>query len=232
MSKIGSSDFYFVVNKERPDLLGELNRALSTIQDEDPYYNQRLSDEYFQLTKTNAFLTPSLEGWLAAHGTIRVGYWDNYLPFCDADKTTGELTGAFKDYLAHAANCLKNAAVSFEAVPYPSTDAAFEAMKRGEIDCFADFVTTKHFETPGELFFDSGTTALIPINGDDVYYTPEQAANFDAVFGLNTSYVIDPEECMADNFSFAMVYGLDGPGGEGYPTPEIIEGILACLRAQ
>ena len=64
-----------------------------------------------------------------------MGYRDDYLPFCDADKATGELTGTLKDYLAHASNCLKNAAVSFEATPYPSTDAAFEAMQRGEIDC-------------------------------------------------------------------------------------------------
>ncbi len=56
VTKIGSSDFYFVINNERPDLLAELNNALSAIQDEDPYYNQRLFDEYVQLTKTNAFL--------------------------------------------------------------------------------------------------------------------------------------------------------------------------------
>ncbi len=98
VSKIGSSDFYFVINNERPDLLAELNSALSAIQDEDPYYNQRLFDEYVQLTKTNAFLTPSLEEWLANHGTIRLGYLDDYLPFCDADNTTGALTGALKDY--------------------------------------------------------------------------------------------------------------------------------------
>lgn len=152
VSKIGSSDFYFVINRERPDLLAELDRALSAIQDEDPYYNQRLSDAYFQLTKTNAFLTPSLEQWLSDHGTIRVGYLDDYLPFCDADKTTGELTGALKDYLAHASNCLKNAAVSFEAFPYPSTDAAFAAMKRGELDCvFPVNLSTYNGEMMGVL---------------------------------------------------------------------------------
>ena len=66
----------------------------------------------------------SLENWLANHGTIRVGYWDNYLPFCASDKLTGELTGALKDYLAHASKCLKNAEVHFEAIPYVSMNAA------------------------------------------------------------------------------------------------------------
>ena len=98
-----------------------------------------------------------------------------------------------------------------------------------DVDCFTDFVTTKHFEQEGETFFDFGTTALVPIDGTDVYYTPEEAENFDEVFGLNTGYVIDPEECMADNFAYALQYGMEGENGAGYPNPEIIEAILAYL---
>ncbi len=98
-----------------------------------------------------------------------------------------------------------------------------------DVDCFTDFVTTKHFEKEGETFFDSGTTALIPTDGSDTYYTPEQAENFNEIFGTNTDYVIDPEECMADNFSYAMCYGTAGPGGKGYPNPEIIEGVLKLI---
>lgn len=98
-----------------------------------------------------------------------------------------------------------------------------------DIDCFTDFVTTKHFDTEGETFFDCSTTALVPIDGTDTYYTPEQADNFDEIFGTNTGYVVDPEECMADNFSYAMCYGMDGPQGKGYPDPEIVEGILDYL---
>ncbi|MCR5592813.1 MAG: hypothetical protein K6F79_03545 [Saccharofermentans sp.] len=99
------------------------------------------------------------------------------------------------------------------------------------VDCFTDFVTTMHYDEAQTDFFDVGTTALIPVDGRDIYYTPEQAANFDEVFGTNTSYVIDPEECMADNFAYAMAYGMKGPTGEGYPNPEIIEGILSYFGA-
>ena len=72
--KIGASDYYFAVNNSRPDLLSELNNAMTAIQDEDPYFNQRMFDQYVQLTRTNAFLSAGLENWLAEHGTIRVGY--------------------------------------------------------------------------------------------------------------------------------------------------------------
>lgn len=98
-----------------------------------------------------------------------------------------------------------------------------------DVECFTDWVTTRHFEKEGDNFFDSATTALVPVDGTDTFYTPEQASNFDEVFGRNTEYVTDPEECMADNFAVAMYYGTEGPDGSGYKSPEIIEGIISIL---
>ncbi len=71
--KIGSSDYFFAVSKSRSDLINELNTAMTIIQDEDPYFNQRMFDSYVHLTKTNAFLSQSQENWLLQHGTICVG---------------------------------------------------------------------------------------------------------------------------------------------------------------
>ena len=101
-----------------------------------------------------------------------------------------------------------------------------------DIDCFAAFVTTMKYEEAQSDFFSCGTTALIPTDGTDIYYTPEQAANFDEVFGTNTGYVIDPEECMADNFMLAMLYGIDGKEQKGYPNPEIIRGIIDIVSRE
>ena len=134
VNKIGSSDFFFAVNKKRPDILNELNKAMLAIHDEDPLYNQRLTDEYLLLTKTNAYVSPDLEAWLAKHDTITIGYVDNFLPFCSRDKKTGELTGALKDYLEAAATRLKNASIHFETIPFASTEDALAALKRGEVD--------------------------------------------------------------------------------------------------
>lgn len=96
-------------------------------------------------------------------------------------------------------------------------------------DCFTVFVTTKKFEEAQSDFFAYGTTALVPIEGTDTYYTPGQAENFDELFGRNTKYVIDPEECMADNFQLAMQYGINGENGQGYASPEIIRGIIDAV---
>ena len=97
-------------------------------------------------------------------------------------------------------------------------------------ECFAAFVTTKHFEKEGDRFFDSAMTALVPIDGTDKYYSPEDAENFDEIFGKNTGYVIDPEECMADNLGYLIAYGPEGPDGKGYPNPEIITAIEDILK--
>ena len=97
------------------------------------------------------------------------------------------------------------------------------------VDCFTVLATTKPFENPCDSFFHTMTTGLVPVDGADTWYRPEDAANFDDIFGKNTDYVIDPEECMADNFSYALVYG---PDGRDYQNPEIIHGILDYLSAQ
>ncbi len=41
--KIGYSDFYFAVSKSRPELLSELNAAMSRIHDENPFFNQQMT---------------------------------------------------------------------------------------------------------------------------------------------------------------------------------------------
>ena len=133
--KIGSSDFYFVVNKDRPDLLAELDTALSRIQDEDKYYSDKLAARYLRDSGSNRYLTAAESEWLANHGTIRVGFQDNYLAFCAADPKTGKLTGALKDYLDFASGTLANASPEFEAVVFPTASEAMAALKNGEIDC-------------------------------------------------------------------------------------------------
>ena len=133
--KIGSSDFFFAVSKSRPELLGELNNAMSRILDENPLYNRILYSKYLDTAKISHYLSAEESAWLADHGPIRVGYRDNYLAFCAKDKKTGELTGALKDYLDAASGCLENARPEFEPVAFSTAGAAMEALKNGEVDC-------------------------------------------------------------------------------------------------
>ena len=133
--KIGQSDFYFAVNKSRPDLLAELNAAMDKIQEEDRYYNQRLHDRYARAAGSSVFLDSKEVEWLSGHQSIRVGYRTDYLPYCDLDINTGEFTGALKEYFTIAAGNIKNAHIEFAPVAYQTTEAALKALRNGEINC-------------------------------------------------------------------------------------------------
>ena len=133
--KIGSSDYYFAVSKNRPDLLEDLDYAMSKIQDENRFYNVRMFEKYIRRAGANAFLSSEESQWLKNHGAIRVGYQDNYLSFCAMDKKTGALYGVLKEYLNIASDCISNAHIDFKATGYPTAEDAINALKNGDVDC-------------------------------------------------------------------------------------------------
>ena len=117
--------------------------------------------------------------------------------------------------------------ISNPDVEHHNACAAFDI--NGEmVDCAVVFTTAKPYQKPGDSFFDDMVTGLVPLDDLGTMYTSDDAANFWEVFGGNTDYVIDPEEALADNFRYTIVYGLDGME---YETPEIIEAIDAYLRS-
>lgn len=120
--------------------------------------------------------------------------------------------------------CVRERYLSNPDVEHHDSYATF-VIDGQSIDCFTVWITRARSE---EDFDD--TVALVPIDGSDTYYTKEQASNFDDVFGTNTGYVIDPEECMADNFAYAMFYGVKGKDGKAYPNPEIIQGVIDAVK--
>ena len=94
-------------------------------------------------------------------------------------------------------------------------------------DCYLVFYASKPYEKKGDVFFECMGIALVPTDGSNTFYTSDQCSNMNEVMGSNTGYLIDPEECMADNFRFAMTYGRDG---KEYQSPEIIDAILSYLE--
>ena len=76
-------------------------------------------------------------------------------------------------------------------------------------------------------FFDFSNTVLVPLDATDTWYPYEEATDFWDIVGENTDYVDAPEECMADNFALAVVYGLHG---STYESPWLIEKIIGLLK--
>jgi EAL domain-containing protein (putative c-di-GMP-specific phosphodiesterase class I)/GGDEF domain-containing protein/ABC-type amino acid transport substrate-binding protein len=98
-------------------------------------FNQQLTEKFNRASSVNSFLTPEEKDWLSGHETIRVGYRNNFLPFCDLDEETQSLTGFLADYLEFAQTAEKNAQLSFDTTAFATTGDALQALERGEIDC-------------------------------------------------------------------------------------------------
>ena len=82
------------------------------------------------------------------------------------------------------------------------------------------------YEEGYESFFDHIRPALLPVRTQDRFYFADDVPDFFNVVGRNTGYVIAAEECMADNFAYAMVYGSRDRDGNEYPSQDIIDSIL------
>jgi signal transduction histidine kinase/CheY-like chemotaxis protein/ABC-type amino acid transport substrate-binding protein len=131
---VGHSEFYFAVNRARPDLLADLNAAMNKIQEENLFYNQHLHEKYKRSAGVNAFLGKNETQWLAQHGAIRVGYLAECLPFCSCDQADN-LIGTLKDYLDIARHCTKNAEINFETQSYKNLNDALDALSKSDVDC-------------------------------------------------------------------------------------------------
>ena len=133
--KVGQAESYFGINKERQDLKDDLDIAMNRLFEDNRDFNQKLTEKYNKSGAVNSFLSQAELEWISGHRVIRVGYRDDFLPFCDVDDKTGMLTGTLADYLEFAKTCEKNATLNFETRAYATTEDAIKAMARGEIDC-------------------------------------------------------------------------------------------------
>lgn len=212
--KIGASSFYFAVNKARPDLLSELNSAMSRIQNENKSYNEQLQKKYISTFGANLFLTQQELTWLSSHGPVRVGYRDNYLAFCGTEEKTGQLTGALAEFLSLASHCTMNAEIAFEPIAYSTTTDALTALQNGEIDCVFPLCLSAYDAEEAELLLTmpqmqtemyavvrSSTQQNFSLQGDVSAAVSRNNPNYDTFLMDNFPdwkrvYYADTEECL------------------------------------
>jgi len=134
VAKIGSSAYYLVANKDRPDLIEDLNGAMEKILNNDLYFFSRLQERYFSETVLSHNLTTDEKAWLAAHAVLRVGYFDDYLPFSGRDEN-GNPVGVVIDAVQEIVKRLKlEDALQLEFVCYDKQKDGYKAVESGEID--------------------------------------------------------------------------------------------------
>ena len=138
ITRVGSSDIYYAINKDRADIKEELDNAMRALEDADPFYTADLYKRYFSMDY-NPILTGEEKAWLKKHGAIRMGFLTGDSGVSVYDPSTGELTGTITDYIRFAKDCLGNQELEFQMVGYDSQKAELDALKSGEIDMVFHF---------------------------------------------------------------------------------------------
>ena len=138
ITRVGSSDIYYAINKDRADIKEELDNAMRALEDADPFYTADLYKRYFSLDYT-PILTGEEKAWLKEHGAIRMGFLTSDSGVSTCDPATGKITGTITDYIQFAADCLGNQELEFQLVGYDSNEAELDALKSGEIDMIFHF---------------------------------------------------------------------------------------------
>ena len=162
VEKIGKQPFYLCVSKERTDLLGELNMAVSIVNEQDAGDLDELRSKYFTETTVSVFLSEQERKWMAEHDSIVVGYLNNYLPYCDTDRD-GTATGLVADIMPDL----------FDALPgdykpeivyrgFENQQEMLSCLKNGEVDCVLP-VSDGSWYSEQEGFLQSSTVVAFPI---------------------------------------------------------------------
>lgn len=213
---IGFAEFFFGVNRNRPDLQAQLNKAMMEIQTIDPYYNEKVYSKYSATSLSTTHLSRQEREWLDQHNdTVRLGYLNDNLPYCDTEED-GSLRGLLT-VLVHTFE--EDFGVRVEAVPFETLNTMIQAAAAGEIDLFgpmfADcWLAEQHGLFPTDSFAD--TTCILLYQGEYAE-SKTQSISFSAGNAVQqgAAKVLYPDaelvECQSTQDSLQAV--LDGRAG-------------------
>lgn len=136
MFYVGSSDYYFAVPKSRPDLMDDINAAMTSISRVNPRYNDEVKSSYSAQNSGSSSLTGPEASWLKANGNaITLGYLVNQLPYC-TQNDDGEMEGS----LASLATTLHDKfGITVKTVAFSNNEKMVEALSDGTIDAALPF---------------------------------------------------------------------------------------------
>lgn len=143
VTPVGSSDIYFAINKNRPNLKAELDEAMSRIQQDRPFYPEELYKQYMTVAAVPVLSTDE-QAWLAQHGKIRIGFVNGERGFFSYEEE-GTSTGVIADYIRYASGCFEKQRLDFSVQGFATQEAMMQALKDGKIDMIFHFYNNPYF---------------------------------------------------------------------------------------
>ena len=137
VTPVGGSDIYFAINKNRPDLKAELDEAMRRIEQDQPFYAEKLYKQYMTTTVVPV-LSKDEQAWLAQHGKIRIGVLKGDSGFFSYEED-GSHKGVIADYILYASSCFAEQRLDFAVQGFDTQPEMLQALKDGKIDMIFHF---------------------------------------------------------------------------------------------
>ena len=183
VTPVGGSDIYFAINKNRPDLKDELDEAMRRIEQDKPFYAEKLYKQYMTTTVVPV-LSKDEQAWLAQHGKIRIGVLKGDSGFFSYEED-GSHKGAIADYIRYASSCFEEQRLDFAVQGFETQPEMFQALKDGKIDMIFHFNENHYLaEQNGFALSNRIMKITIPVITTHKQFN-ENAANILAVYNDN-----------------------------------------------
>ncbi len=122
------------VKGENADLLAELNDALLSVKQTNPYLETKLYEKYFSPSAGRFFLSEAESAYIRETGAVTVGVLDNRPPFQYVEREDGEPEGISIDVLDYIS---RETGLRFDFVSASSVEQLDAMAAAGEIDVMA-----------------------------------------------------------------------------------------------
>ena len=180
LAPFGSSNYFLCVSAKRPDLLAQLNAAQTAMAVGDPNFLYILNIRYYPQTISARVFSPGEKQWLKTHSALRVGFFDNYMPYSGKD-SNGQVTGVIRDIIPEMLSSLGLYGLKVTYTGYASYDAMIADMAADRIDVA--------FPVGGGLYFaeENGLYQSLPVTSMStaLVYKGEYTAKTTEHFAVN-----------------------------------------------
>lgn len=188
----GSSNIYFAINKDRPDLKDELDKAMSQLDGDNPFFADELNRRYL-MSDAAPMLYPEEKEWLASHGAIRIGWLTHDYGISTGTAGSDMPKGIINDFVKYAEHALGNDTLSFTMTGYATNMEEIKALQEGKIDMIFHFTQNPYVAEINELSLSSDVLSLnmMAVTAKDYFdenQTQQVAALKQGAF-LNRAYI-------------------------------------------
>lgn len=169
VSQFSPSPLYFTVNKDRPDIMAEINKAMNTIQLGNPRYASDLYDKYLApgINQIPVF-TKEERQFIKEAKPIVVSYDPSFAPLSYIDKKNSSFQGVVKDIFAFIED---NSGLQFQYEAH-NQEEALALLQLGKIDALAvydgDYLWDSRYNMNSTLYYLRAPTSMLTLSATDV----------------------------------------------------------------